>query len=199
MCFENDRDRVKTRENRSRAFYSQGLTKTYQRLTKGAKSFHTVWTGFAEPRRHLLFLARRCCKTLLPFSCKWQQNIATTVSCQKTSRQYDNRITDVAIDQALRALSGNESEGRSGRARGSSATPVSPRPTTRGHRRPGKSPASGRLQADAGSYVSESNFFDRAWQRSFWGPNYPRLRAVRKLTRVLREWPLSYSPVAEKR
>ncbi len=33
---------------------------------------------------------------------------------------------------------------------------------------------------NAGSYVSESNFFDKDWQRSFWGPNYPRLRAMKK-------------------
>jgi FAD/FMN-containing dehydrogenase len=33
---------------------------------------------------------------------------------------------------------------------------------------------------DAGSYVSESNFFEPAWQRSFWGErNYRRLRAVK--------------------
>jgi FAD/FMN-containing dehydrogenase len=32
---------------------------------------------------------------------------------------------------------------------------------------------------EAGSYVSEGNFFDQAWQRSFWGRNYPRLRAVK--------------------
>jgi hypothetical protein len=32
---------------------------------------------------------------------------------------------------------------------------------------------------DAGSYVSESNFFERAWQRSFWGDHYARLRAVK--------------------
>jgi FAD/FMN-containing dehydrogenase len=30
-----------------------------------------------------------------------------------------------------------------------------------------------------GSYVSESNFFERAWQESFWGENYPRLQAVK--------------------
>lgn len=30
-----------------------------------------------------------------------------------------------------------------------------------------------------GSYVSEGNYFDQSWQRSFWGPNYPRLRAVK--------------------
>jgi len=53
------------------------------------------------------------------------------VSCQKTSSTNDDGITDVAIDQALRALSRNELEGRWGRARCSSATPVSPRPTTR--------------------------------------------------------------------
>ena len=31
----------------------------------------------------------------------------------------------------------------------------------------------------AGAYVSESNFFDKSWQQSYWGPNYPRLRAVK--------------------
>jgi len=31
-----------------------------------------------------------------------------------------------------------------------------------------------------GSYVSETNFFERNWQRSFWGANYPRLLAVKK-------------------
>jgi hypothetical protein len=36
------------------------------------------------------------------------------------------------------------------------------------------------LAPDGGSYVSESNFFERDWQRSFWGRNYPRLRAVKR-------------------
>lgn len=33
---------------------------------------------------------------------------------------------------------------------------------------------------DAGSYVSESNFFEKNWQQSFWGRNYPRLLAVKQ-------------------
>jgi FAD/FMN-containing dehydrogenase len=62
---------------------------------------------------------------------------------------------------------------------------------------PGHEPdvATGRQQADAiekamnevrkilpnnGSYVAESNFFDQAWQESFWGSNYPRLLAVKE-------------------
>lgn len=36
-----------------------------------------------------------------------------------------------------------------------------------------------KLLPSVGSYVSESNFFDEAWRDSFWGPNYPRLLAVK--------------------
>jgi FAD/FMN-containing dehydrogenase len=36
-----------------------------------------------------------------------------------------------------------------------------------------------RLVAEPAAYVSESNFFERAWQQAFWGPNDPRLRAVK--------------------
>ncbi|MFC5525404.1 FAD-dependent oxidoreductase [Rhodanobacter ginsengisoli] len=32
----------------------------------------------------------------------------------------------------------------------------------------------------AGSYVSESDYFERHWQTSFWGSNYPRLAAVKR-------------------
>ena len=32
---------------------------------------------------------------------------------------------------------------------------------------------------DAGSYVSESNYFETNWQQSFWGSNYKRLTAVK--------------------
>ena len=35
------------------------------------------------------------------------------------------------------------------------------------------------LLPSVGSYVSESDFFETAWQDAFWGPNYARLRAVK--------------------
>jgi FAD/FMN-containing dehydrogenase len=31
-----------------------------------------------------------------------------------------------------------------------------------------------------GSYVSESNYFNPSWSQAFWGPNYPRLRAIKR-------------------
>ncbi|MGH8399258.1 MAG: BBE domain-containing protein, partial [Gammaproteobacteria bacterium] len=37
-----------------------------------------------------------------------------------------------------------------------------------------------KLVPDAGSYVSESDFFLKGWQRAFWGSNYARLLAVKK-------------------
>ncbi len=36
-----------------------------------------------------------------------------------------------------------------------------------------------KLLPNAASYVAESDFFDQAWRQSFWGPNYPRLLAVK--------------------
>jgi FAD/FMN-containing dehydrogenase len=36
-----------------------------------------------------------------------------------------------------------------------------------------------KLLPKVGSYVSESNFFDTAWQESFWGSNYARLLTVK--------------------
>jgi FAD/FMN-containing dehydrogenase len=36
-----------------------------------------------------------------------------------------------------------------------------------------------KLVPNAGSYVAESNFFEKAWAQSFWGPNYARLLAVK--------------------
>jgi FAD/FMN-containing dehydrogenase len=35
------------------------------------------------------------------------------------------------------------------------------------------------LVPDAGSYVSESNYFNASWQQAYWGGNYGKLRAVK--------------------
>jgi FAD/FMN-containing dehydrogenase len=37
-----------------------------------------------------------------------------------------------------------------------------------------------KLVPEQGSYVSESDYFERDWQRAFWGSNYPRLLAVKR-------------------
>ncbi len=37
-----------------------------------------------------------------------------------------------------------------------------------------------KVAPNPGSYFSESDFFERSWQQSFWGSNYPRLAAVKK-------------------
>lgn len=37
-----------------------------------------------------------------------------------------------------------------------------------------------KIVPDAGSYVSESDFFEWSWQKSFWGSNYPRLLAAKQ-------------------
>jgi len=36
-----------------------------------------------------------------------------------------------------------------------------------------------RVAPGAGSYVSESDYFEKSWQQSFWGSNYPKLAAVK--------------------
>jgi FAD/FMN-containing dehydrogenase len=36
-----------------------------------------------------------------------------------------------------------------------------------------------RIVPDAGSYVSESNYFNPSWQNAYWGGNYARLRSVK--------------------
>ena len=37
-----------------------------------------------------------------------------------------------------------------------------------------------KVRPEPAAYVSESNFFEKAWQRSYWGTNYERLRAIKR-------------------
>jgi len=37
-----------------------------------------------------------------------------------------------------------------------------------------------KVAPDAGSYVAESSFFEREWQKRYWGPNYARLLSIKK-------------------
>jgi hypothetical protein len=37
-----------------------------------------------------------------------------------------------------------------------------------------------KIAPDAGSYLAESNFFEPAWQTSYWGANYPRLLSIKR-------------------
>jgi FAD/FMN-containing dehydrogenase len=37
-----------------------------------------------------------------------------------------------------------------------------------------------KITPDAGSYVSESNYFNTSWQKAYWGTNYPKLRGIKK-------------------
>ena len=36
------------------------------------------------------------------------------------------------------------------------------------------------VASNGGAYVSESNFFERDWQDSYWGSNYERLLRVKR-------------------
>jgi Berberine and berberine like len=36
------------------------------------------------------------------------------------------------------------------------------------------------IAPDGGAYVSESNYFEHGWQRSYWGSNYARLAEIKK-------------------
>ncbi len=37
-----------------------------------------------------------------------------------------------------------------------------------------------KIAPGAGSYVSESNYFNPSWQEAYWGSNYPKLRAIKR-------------------
>lgn len=37
-----------------------------------------------------------------------------------------------------------------------------------------------KVAPSAGSYLSEADYFDPDWKKSYWGPNFPRLAAIKK-------------------
>jgi FAD/FMN-containing dehydrogenase len=37
-----------------------------------------------------------------------------------------------------------------------------------------------KIAPESGSYVAESDYFESNWQQSYWGPNYPRLLAIKQ-------------------
>jgi hypothetical protein len=37
-----------------------------------------------------------------------------------------------------------------------------------------------KLAPNGGSYVSETSYFEKEWQDAYWGPNYPRLLAIKQ-------------------
>ena len=37
-----------------------------------------------------------------------------------------------------------------------------------------------KIAPGAGSYVAESDYCESNWQQSYWGPNYPRLFAIKQ-------------------
>jgi hypothetical protein len=37
-----------------------------------------------------------------------------------------------------------------------------------------------KITPNAGSYVSESNYFNTSWQKAYWGTNYSRLRTIKR-------------------
>ena len=37
-----------------------------------------------------------------------------------------------------------------------------------------------KIAPNAGSYVSESNYFNRSWQQAYWGTNHPKLQAIKR-------------------
>ena len=36
------------------------------------------------------------------------------------------------------------------------------------------------VAGETGAYVSESNYFEKGWQQSYWGSNYPRLAEIKR-------------------
>jgi len=36
------------------------------------------------------------------------------------------------------------------------------------------------VAGETGAYVSESNYFEKGWQHSYWGSNYPRLAEIKR-------------------
>jgi hypothetical protein len=99
-------------------------------------------------------------------------------SADAIARSRDTAMNPGAMDAFALAITGSESEPAFPGMPG--ASPDLDKARREAARIDQSMDALLKVAPGAGSYVSESNYFERDWQHSFWGANYPRLAAAKR-------------------